>query len=301
MASSRRSSQSQRPTSVSTSEIEARPWQYIGYKHYSELITSTDEFFIVRRFSALNGRVILHLQHEIVKLEARLRELDDENPDPESGKNNGSFEYDEGTERAELLTEIQMKLYRYNKVVLQQTRMRKYKPAPKRDIKSLRRWHKNWHNAAIEEAEQAYLNEKNEADLFCLASSPSDKEPLRRLIDHSQVLRTLSIWRDAEKQEPQPGCEIDGVLYFSDTKIDRFVSFVIAAVGLVMLVTPVWALHALGENMTAKLVTITVFVLVCLAVVSFAMVAKPFEALGTTAAYAAVLMVFLQLGSQASP
>ncbi|KAK0646919.1 hypothetical protein B0T16DRAFT_330001 [Cercophora newfieldiana] len=270
MASSRPSSQGQQSTgnssnatstshrpSVSTSEIQARPWQYLGYKHYSELISSTDEFFIVRRFAALNGRVILNLQNEIVKLEARLRNLDDDNHEDASPRNNGSFEYDEGTEKAELLSEIQVKLYQYS----------------------------------------TYLDEENEADLICLASASSDKEPLRRLIDHSQALRTLSIWRDTEKQEQRPGCDVDGVLYFSDSKMDRSVSLVIAFVGLVMLVTPVWALHSLGDNMIAKLVTITVFVLVCLAVVSFAMVAKPFEALGTTAAYAAVLMVFLQLGT----
>ncbi|KAK5656617.1 hypothetical protein OQA88_4597 [Cercophora sp. LCS_1] len=163
--------------------------------------------------------------------------------------------------------------------------MRKYQAAPRRDIKSLRRWHKNWNNAAIDPAEHAYLGVDNEGDLICIASDPTaGKEPLRRVIDYSRTLRTLPVWHDKEKQGQVSIHDAGAVQYYSDSKMDGFVSLAIAGVGLVMLVTPVWVLHVLADKMVAKLVTITLFVLVCLGVVSFAMVAKPFEALGTTAA-----------------
>jgi hypothetical protein len=49
-----------------------------------------------------------------------------------------------------------------------------------------------------------------------------------------------------------------------------------------MLVTPIWVLNSL--ELRSRLVVITVFIVVFLLVMSFAMVAKPFEALGATAA-----------------
>ena len=53
--------------------------------------------------------------------------------------------------------------------------------------------------------------------------------------------------------------------------------------GITMLITPIWILQSLN-TMQSKLVVITIFIFVFLLVLSLAMVAKPFEALGTTAA-----------------
>lgn len=50
-----------------------------------------------------------------------------------------------------------------------------------------------------------------------------------------------------------------------------------------MLITPLWILQWL-ESSVSKLVVITIFNSVFLLVMSFLMVAKPFEALGATAA-----------------
>ncbi|EMR64000.1 hypothetical protein UCREL1_9029 [Eutypa lata UCREL1] len=78
--------------------------------------------------------------------------------------------------------------------------------------------------------------------------------------------------------------------------MDAFASGVIIAVGSAMLIAPIWILQALNDP-KAKLGVITGFIFAFLLILSLAMVAKPFEALGATAAYAAVLMVFLQLGT----
>lgn len=108
-----------------------------------------------------------------------------------------------------------------------------------------------------------------------------DKTPLRRLIDSSLAVRTLSIWK--HKDKAVPNYDAEHVSYYSDSRMDKFASAVIAAVGVVMLITPIWVLQAMS-GLRAKLVVITVFVLVFLMVLSFAMASKPFEALGATAA-----------------
>lgn len=65
--------------------------------------------------------------------------------------------------------------------------------------------------------------------------------------------------------------------------MDAFASAVIVFVGASILVTPIWILQAINSLQT-KLAVITTFVLVCLLILSFVMVSKPFEALGATAA-----------------
>lgn len=51
-------------------------------------------------------------------------------------------------------------------------------------------------------------------------------------------------------------------------------------------------------NNTKRLGVITAFILLFTSLLASATVAKPFEVLAATAAYSAVLMVFLQIGNQ---
>ncbi|KAJ3539468.1 hypothetical protein NM208_g5477 [Fusarium decemcellulare] len=273
----------------STHEIQQKPWKFIGYKGYSTFLASEDDFFILRRFDELNRRVALARQDEIMQLEEELTELD------ETYSKRDMQDFDNGTlrgdleDRKALLELIDGKLYRYNEFLLQQSNLRSLSKAPRRDVKSIRTWHKNFGGAAISPREQEYLD--HEDDLVCIVQR--DKTPLRRLIDRSLTMRSLPIWELKNKEKPfYYG---DEVSYYSDKRIDRFASAVIVTVGVVMLITPIWVLQAMG-TLRAKLGVITAFVFVFLLVLSSAMVAKPFEALGATAAYAAVLMVFIQLG-----
>lgn len=63
-----------------------------------------------------------------------------------------------------------------------------------------------------------------------------------------------------------------------------------------MLIMPLWVLNFVDGTVT-KLGVITVFIATFFALAALATTAKVFETLAATAAYSAVLMVFLQLGS----
>lgn len=161
-------------------------------------------------------------------------------------------------------------------LILQQSELRKFPTAPRRDVKNIARWHDNHSGCAIVADERQYLEHGD--DLVSLAAQ--EKTPLRRAIDNSQRLRTLPLWRQMrgdDQGEPQ------NVAYFSNRRLDGFASGAIVVLGVAMLLTPLWVLQAL-EAPTSKLIVITVFVLVFLLTMSFTMAAKPFEALGATAA-----------------
>ena len=149
--------------------------------------------------------------------------------------------------------------------------------APERDVKSIRNWHYNHGRAAIGTEEQTYLEK---SDLIRVVHE--ERTPLRQIIDSSLKLRTLSIWRS--KEDKPPDYDADHVSYYSSKRIDGFASSIIVIIGVIMLITPIWVLQALS-TLSMKLGMITLFISVFLLLVSFAMVTKPFEALGATAAY----------------
>ena len=95
-------------------EVKRRqPWKYIGYKVFSHWIASSDEFFHIRRFDALNARVVLFLQDEISQLEEELENLDDPSKQ-QNLVNNGSFRKDPLEDRKILIGDILKKLEQYS-------------------------------------------------------------------------------------------------------------------------------------------------------------------------------------------
>ncbi|KAF7542033.1 hypothetical protein G7054_g148 [Neopestalotiopsis clavispora] len=273
------------PASVSQladKDFQLKPWKYIGYRGYSDFISKDDDLLIVRRFNALNVRVVLEQQDKISVLKQKLDTIDNRNSSIDSPDvNNGTIRRD-SEERQLLLEKISKELYR----------LREYPKAPERDINNIKNWHYNHGGLAIVSDEQQYLDDQE--DLTCLAHK--NKTPLRKIIDKSYRIRTLGVWK-RKIQDRIPPYDSQHVSYYSDQRIDNFASVLIVLIGLTMLVTPIWTLNAV-ESMQSRLIIITVFVVIFLLVMSFAMVAKPFETLGATAAYAAVLMVFMQLGTE---
>ncbi|ETS78042.1 hypothetical protein PFICI_10104 [Pestalotiopsis fici W106-1] len=263
-------------------EFESKPWKYVGYKGYVDFLSSDDDLFILRRFNALNTRIALVKQDKISELEQRLAEIDEQHRQRDAPDVNNGTIRDDLEERRLLLNDISDEIYRYNKIVLQQSRLREYPAASTSDIKNIEKWHFNRKGkedyGAIDADEQKYLNHKN--DLICVTHK--NKTPLRKMIDKSRRLRTLGVWRSKDEKSI-PHDESQDVSYYSDQRIDGFASAFIVFVGLTMLVAPIWVLDSL-ESMRLRLMVITVFIVVFLLVMSFAMVAKPFEALGATAA-----------------
>ncbi|CAJ0548693.1 Ff.00g023060.m01.CDS01 [Fusarium sp. VM40] len=273
----------------SAEDLQRKPWKFIGYRGYTSFIASDHDFHIFRRFKELNVRTALLLQDGISCLEEQLAQMDDTHSKKTAQDvHNGSFRKDAVEDRMLALELISEKLYRYNKFMLQQSALNQFSDAPRRDVRSIRNWHYNHGSAAILNEEQKYLDQD---DLFCVLQK--DKTPLRRMIDKSYRLRTMDLWR---RPDTVPDYDASHVSYYSDKRIDHFASGVIIAIGTCLLIIPLWILQALN-TLKIKLAVITVFIFVFLLILSISMASKPFEALAATAAYAAILMVFIQLGS----
>ncbi|KAM7201292.1 hypothetical protein V8F33_003392 [Rhypophila sp. PSN 637] len=263
-------------------EIQRKPWKYIGYRGYARFISSDDDFLLLRRFDTLSSRVSLCLQDELTVIEEQLEEIDVAYSRREcQDVNNGTIR-DDIEERARLIDVAAKKLVRYNEFLLQHVALKKLPSVPKREVKSIKNWHYNLDHAAISPEEQTYLDKP---DLVRLVDE--EKTPLRKVIDNSLRLRTLPLWKIKKNDMEPPAvptfCAAQ-ISYYSNQRINKFASSVIVLIGVAMLIAPLWILQALN-TLELKLAVITAFISVFLLLVSFAMVAKPFEALGATAAY----------------
>lgn len=88
--------------------------------------------------------------------------------------------------------------------------------------------------------------------------------------------------------------------FHKDSPVDKVVTCITVMLGLVMLIVPLWILQHIAAqrpNLEARLGVITGFLILFTILLSIFTVAKLFEVLAATAAYGAVLMVFMQLGS----
>lgn len=100
---------------ITPEDIHGKPWKYVGYKGYANLISLDNDFLLLRRFGALNARVALFLQDKVVKLEAQLEELDARYSSKAAGDfDNGTFRGDL-EDRSGLLEQIESTLKKYSR------------------------------------------------------------------------------------------------------------------------------------------------------------------------------------------
>jgi hypothetical protein len=136
----------------------------------------------------------------------------------------------------------------------------------------------------ISDVEQQYLYTGK--DLICITSG--QKSPLVRIVDSWPLIRRM-FRKQASNSEPVDSSTV----YWSKKKVEWFCNVLIVGLGLCMLYGPMWWLNFVYDDVK-RLVIITVFVFLFAIGLSLVGSGKPFETLAATAAYAAVLMVFMQ-------
>lgn len=59
----------------SQKEINKKPWKYLGYRSFSQFVSSDNDLFVLRRFGTLSARVLLALQDQLSQVEEQLEAL----------------------------------------------------------------------------------------------------------------------------------------------------------------------------------------------------------------------------------
>ncbi|KAF2019875.1 hypothetical protein BU24DRAFT_128329 [Aaosphaeria arxii CBS 175.79] len=274
------------PTPDATAKRK-KAWKYEGYQEFSKWMASDDDFFVIRRFQSLNAHVILYMQNRIVKIEERLEQIHANNENTEGQRNNGSFSWDmkNEPERDRLMCELTTVLHHYNQYVETFSKIRDRPRAEDRQIRNLETFLKR---KAVAEPERKFANHK--ADLISINPHPST--PLGKLLERTRLIRLSRMVES--KADPSYQSNSGNTHYSSDAALDNLSTGSIIILGLCMLLGPMWWLEFVS-NSIIRLTIITVFLACFMGSMALATVNRPFEVVASSAAYAAVLMVFMQI------
>lgn len=157
--------------------------------------------------------------------------------------------------------------------------------AGKHHIRNLQNW---LHRDAIDPEEAQFASEKG--DLISI--NYRTRLPMGRWLESFSKFRFSRILR----AKPLEGVHVpsDATTYSNNETFERLTNATIIFVGLVMLLAPMWWLENVSNSET-RLKIITGFVCIFIIMMTTATINRPFEVVAATAAYAAVLMVFMQI------
>ncbi|KAF1952759.1 hypothetical protein CC80DRAFT_596370 [Byssothecium circinans] len=259
---------------VPDNEKHRRAFKYEGYQAFSVWMATEDDFFLFRRFDSLNAQTILWMQDRISRIEEDLQTIHKqiENTPDESTLGNDSFRLDE----VDYIDAF--------------SKLRARPLAEPRKINNVKKWLKR---KTIASEETAFIEHTH--DLITI--NHRVLSPLNRFLESFTRLHASRLFRT----RPPPTLPLHrspasshATIYSSNARFEIFSKATIVVSGLVMLPAPMWWLEYVSGS-EARLKIITGFVVVFIGVMSLAVVGRPFEVVAATAAYAAVLMVFMQI------
>ncbi|OJD38905.1 uncharacterized protein BKCO1_3000201 [Diplodia corticola] len=276
----------------------AKEHRSMGYPAFSSLLSSDNDAFVARRFGSLHVRTILFVQDEITQLEDRLAKIDKEVAEAQQEEylcHNGSFRGDKmwHRERYEIMQHLPTLLEKYDRLVTSYSDMQKRPKALKRTVKYIDRWFDRYPQA-ITVHERGFLEQDRQNDL--IATADRLKAPLRRILEKTPLFYRLEPFhsKDARVTEYSRKYQDQGVIYYDDDLVDKAITIIILLLGLIMLLVPAWLLKGIDSH-TVRLALITGFIALFVGLLLLTTPTKPFETMIGTAAYGALLMVFMQI------
>ncbi|KAJ9656782.1 hypothetical protein H2201_008434 [Coniosporium apollinis] len=275
-----------------------------GYPRLAAFQASEDSFALYRGFGYLHSRILLGMQAEIAELEDDLKEWDYADWDVTSGRqrNLKSRAKDLAdakgenykSSRPELLDKLRTKLIEYDDLLIRARDLGAFQRPSKRDYHSVRSFYYN--NAPLVQSEAECI--KHKEDIVTLrqgrewAGFDGFIERFLQKVDCSLV-RLIFCDSELRRKTTDP----DGH-YYSAARIETLVALLITCVIFILLVLPVVAMYKLtcigSRNATFDAVGILiVFTLLFSAAMSLLTKARRHELFAASAAYCAVLVVFI--------
>ncbi|KAI6910507.1 hypothetical protein KC318_g2947 [Hortaea werneckii] len=294
-----------------------------GYHRLADLMGHYPETAIFRRFGALNMLNLLSLQAELIDLQVQFRDIwveDDASVDLDEKDYSTYFRKlvkSETSLQYEMLLEVRKKLQEYNSAAIQASQMNKLPSPEKADVQFLRDWLTgtgDGDNFLREREKYTWDLPKNSSaderkyldkDLFTIRSGIEEQDIFSRLLS-SSLLDAWSYLRWAfdfasdrstllgqQKRRFSKSIDPDsGLLHYSEAGILRvnnvFISVIGAALPIVAIVV-LWVIKTEHGRIAAMAGFTVLFALVLATCTN----ARRLETAASTAAFAAVEVVFI--------
>ncbi|KAL2060237.1 hypothetical protein VTL71DRAFT_9632 [Oculimacula yallundae] len=271
------------------------PERLDGFPSLSHFISLDNDAAIFRRFDRLGARNLLSLQSIVISLEKKLDDHDRNDAKQPSGnpatrsaaRRVPRTEDGDDIERVELMEQIAVAMRNYREALLQEQQVLALKNPSQRPLATLRRYFFGGkRDGAILSDRDAHMLD-DERDLVALA--PVDDDRLGSFLrDHFGCC-----CRD-RKRTSQPGLKI---FYFSERRI-HFAGNVISTVFCAILLLGAMAVLSVldSQSWKVRLGLVALFTSLFAFTVGLLTSARRAEMFGSTAAYAAVLVVYVSQG-----
>jgi len=283
-----------------------------GFPRLAAFQSSEANFALYRSFSYLHSRVLLDLQDEITCLEKELDDLDwddfDTDPDRLQSREidiaKSTRDDPERRNRRTILADIRAKLVEYDEVLIKARTLESFQRPSDRNYRSVRRYHHN--TKPLMDSEMDSIRSKE--DIVSLRNGrewASFDGGVESLLQHTDRFLKwafrckeppLQVWlRTPELQQKTKNKYIN---FYSSSRIDKFVGILITLVIFVLLVLPIMAMYRLTTSSSPRAVVdavgvLIVFTLLFSAAMSLLTKAARHELFAASAAYCAILVVFI--------
>ncbi|KAH8724360.1 hypothetical protein GQ44DRAFT_655147 [Phaeosphaeriaceae sp. PMI808] len=284
---------------MSPQDIEVGRRYARGYASFAEFVASDPELAIYRRFQHLSARNILYLQSELVEAENQLAEFDKEDREQNSvnfdailgtrcwiSLQSEATRSDRAEKRRNLIQKIRPLMKEYYDTLLLQSQIMKLENPSSRVWEVFRKWYSK---------SRPLIEDENGMKAMMLV----DFVALRPTLERDRLSQFLHRYGGyASFFWKASGSRASSVHYFPEQRISQIVTIIGVLTSTILLIGAIVSLYVVGRP-SARLGMIAGFtVLFALSVALFTN-ARRAEIFTATAAYAAVLVVFVSgnLGS----
>ncbi|KAF2260732.1 hypothetical protein CC78DRAFT_571032 [Lojkania enalia] len=275
-----------------------------GYPLQAAFQSSESSFSIYRAFNYLHSRVILQLQDELRCLEEDLADLDQSDHEIEGTRARVTSRAsdlkqakrsNQSSEREGLLSKIREKLLQYDEILASARKLNAFQRPSNRDYRSLRSWFFNEKPLSYE-PEEKFI--KLREDLITLRLG-REWAGFDGLIE-TGILKLRCQWLQNifATKELREKTNSKYLSYYSPCRIEKLVGLIITFIIFILLVLPVVAMYKLTSiadrnSIFDAIGILVVFTLLFSAAMSLLTKAKRHELFAASAAYCAVLVVFI--------
>ncbi|KAI1350286.1 hypothetical protein F5Y01DRAFT_315859 [Xylaria sp. FL0043] len=261
----------------------------IGYGAVADAMGADDDLLMFRRFVSLNARNLLYMQAELSHLESKLLALDVTLNELSRGLNGWEVPRswdkmtgcEEGKDCLQLVNEIRGKLEQYNNALLSQASISALRKPRRRDWRTLNDF-VDHNSSALKEKDKRFLQDRSYPDLVALGGIALDPMTSFLLKFFAHLFQTKEDQRRTQ-----------GILNFSSTsRVRGFVRILAVITSSLLPVLSIVVLYFI-QSQHARLITIVAFSALCSLALTILTDARNAEIIATTAAYAAVQVVFV--------
>ncbi|MCJ1236974.1 hypothetical protein MMC14_004958 [Varicellaria rhodocarpa] len=283
-----------------------------GYPTFAEFIARDNDATIYRKFESLSARNLLYKQSELHELERRLEELDWEdardidNEEAQQGARLWEHFRNDTNARAILRRELQEKIEtkikayrrRIDEAMILESKVLTLNAPTAHMLKSIRTWF-TAKSLPTKPFTVLWGRDKdifkNERDLVVLAPVDSDRLNIFLKSYLGWFFRTcMGTELIAQQEKHHDAQQTTDLVYFPERRIQRAGAVISVFLSAILLIGAiVCLLQVSGQSNSVKVGMIVLFTCVFAGVIGLLTNARRAEIFGSTAAYAAVLVVFV--------